>query len=545
MTDSSAYLLNQVLPASNLAGVMRSLFDRTQGIGISFLRNPMGASDLARTVYSYDDQPAGATDPTLASFSIAHDRADILPLLLMAKSINPEIKMMANPWSPPGWMKTTGSMIGGSLNASAYSALAGYLVKYVQAYAASGVPVDYLSVQNEPQYLPDDYPGMSMSSGEQLRLIRDYVLPAFRAANLTTKVLVYDYNWDVDYPRAVLSDAAVATSPNIGGTAWHWYGGTPGTMTTIHNLHPGLNNYVTEASGGTWIADEVKQDFEMMVHSMRNWASTYVKWGLALDPNHGPHSGGCATCTPLVTIDSITGAVNYPVEYYTLGHFSKFVLPGSVALWSSNAAGVISAAFTTPEGKVVLVAYNDSSASKNFQVSWRGRSFEYALPALAGATFTWVAELEERAMGRSVTAGVPRPVRWPRYAMSALGQIQASSYTQIANLQSEPCSDTDGGFDVGYASDGAWLEFDNIDFGSGAATVDVRWASPSAGAGLEFHLDEVTGPLIAQGTLPATGGVQSWQTFPVSVSGVQGLHRLFVVFRGKNGFGNLNWFRFR
>jgi hypothetical protein len=246
-----------------------------------------------------------------------------------------------------------------------------------------------------------------------------------------------------------------------------------------------------------------------------------------------------------VTIDSITGAVSYPVEYYTLGHFSKFVLPGSVALWSSNAAGVISAAFTTPEGKVVLVAYNDSSTVKTFSASWRGLSFEYALPALAGATFTWVAELEERAMGRSVIAGVPRPVRWPRYAMSALGQIQASSYTQIGNLQSEPCSDTDGGFDVGYASDGSWLEFDKIDFGSGAATVDVRWASPSTGAGLEFHLDDVTGPLIAQGTLPATGGVQSWQTFPIQVSGAQGLHKLFVVFRGKNGFGNLNWFRFR
>src|ERR1700736_247695 len=254
MTDSSAYLLAEVVPAANLPSVMMSLFDRTQGIGISFLRNPMGASDLTRTVYSYDDQPAGATDSSLASFSIDHDRSDILPLLAMAKSINPQIKMMASPWSPPGWMKTSGSMIKGSLNTAAYSALAGYFVKYLQAYAESGVTVDYISLQNEPLFLPADYPGMSMSSTEQLNLLRDNVLPALQAAGLTTKVLIFDHNWDQPaYPRSVLNDPAVAASPNIGGTAWHWYGGPPGAMTTIHNLSPGLKNYVTEASGGTWI----------------------------------------------------------------------------------------------------------------------------------------------------------------------------------------------------------------------------------------------------------------------------------------------------
>jgi glucosylceramidase len=537
MTDSSAYLLAEVVPAANLPSVMLSLFDRTQGIGISFLRNPMGASDLARTVYSYDDQPAGAADSSLAAFSIDHDRSDVLPLLVMAKGINPQIKMMANPWSPPGWMKTTASMIGGSLKASAYPALAGYFVKYLQAYAAAGVPVDYISLQNEPLFLPGDYPGMSMSGTEQLKLLRDSVLPALQDANLTTKVLIFDHNWDQPaFPQAVLNDAAVAASPNLGGTAWHWYGGSPGAMTTIHNLHPELNNYVTEASGGTWIKDEVKQDFEMIVHSMRNWASSYVKWGLALDQNHGPHTGGCGTCTPLVTINSQTGVVSYPVDYYTLGHFSKFVLPGSAAVWSSNAPGLISAAFVTPNRTLVLVAYNDSSSDKTFQVTWRHRSFSYTLPALAGATFTWNRPLKVRSEARA-----------PRYVIDAAQQIQASSYTEIANLQSEPCSDADGGFDIGYAGDGSWLEYDNIDFGDGPSAVDVRWASAGAGGSLEFHLDSISGPIVAQATLPVTGGWQTWQTFPIPVSGAQGLHKVFVVFRGSgtNGLGNLNWFQFR
>ena len=549
MTDSSAYLLNEVLPAASLPAVMRALFDRTQGIGISFLRNPMGSSDLARTMYSYDDRPVGASDPNLASFAISHDRGDILPLLVMAKGINPQIKMMATPWSPPGWMKTSGSMIGGSLKASSYPALAAYFVDYLQAYAVAGVPVDYISLQNEPLYVPTDYPGTSISAAEQLNLLADNLLPALQAAGLSTKVLVYDHNWDQPiYPQTVLGNAAIAASPNVGGTAWHWYGGPPGAMTILHNQFPGLNNYVTEASGGTWITDEVKQDFEMIVHSMRNWASSYVKWGLALDQNRGPHYGGCGTCTPLVTVNSQTGAVSYPVDYYTLGHFSKFVTPGSTEVWSSNAPGLISAAFITPGRTMVLVAYNDSSTGRTFQVSWHGRSFRYTLPALAGATFTWPGNADIELVGRGARTGEkPQPSPVPAYTIPATQQIQASSYTQIANLQSEACTDTDNGFDLGFASDGSWLEYDNIDFGSGPAAVDVRWASAGAGGVLEFHIDSASGPIVSQGTLPPTGGWQTWQTFPLSVSGVQGRHKLFVVYRGtgSGGLGNLNWFRFR
>jgi glucosylceramidase len=543
MTDSSAYLLNEVLPAASLPGVMQKLFDRAKGIGISFLRNPMGASDLARTEYSYDDQPAGATDPNLASFSISHDQADILPLLVMAKGINPQIKMLGTPWSPPGWMKTSGSMIGGSLNAPAYTALAGYFVKYLQAYAAAGVTVDYITPQNEPLNVPTDYPGMSMSSTEQINFLGDYLLPALKAAGLTTKVLVYDHNWDQPvYPQTVLADAAIASSPNVGGAAWHWYAGPPGAMTPIHNQFPALHNYVTEASGGTWISDEVKQDFEMIVHSMRNWASSYVKWGLALDQNRGPNDGGCSTCTPLVTVNTQNGSVSYPVDYYTLGHFSKFVLPGSAQVWSSNAQGLIDAAFVTPNRTLVLVVYNDSSNSETFQVWWRGRTFSYTLPPLAGATFTWPDNAEAVSPGRGPRAGAI-----PAYTIAATQQIQASSYTQLSNLESEPCTDTDGGFDIGYAADGSWLEYDNIDFGSGLSAVDVRWASAGSGGTLEFHLDGTPGPIVAQGSLPVTGGWETWQTFPMAVSGAQGLHKLFVIFHGAgtSGLGNLNWFRFR
>ncbi|HYM00814.1 MAG TPA: glycosyl hydrolase [Blastocatellia bacterium] len=333
-TDSAAYLLNEKLIASDRNMVMMKLFDHTAGIGISFVRNPMGASDLARSDYSYDDLPAGQTDPDLTKFSIAHDQVDIIPLVLQAKQINPQLKVMANPWSPPGWMKTSGSMIGGSLLPSMYGPFAQYFVKYVQAYAAQGITIDYISLQNEPLYVPTDYPGMSMMPSEQAAVLKGFVLPALSASQLQSRVLVYDHNWDQPgYPETVFADPALAGSSQIAGTAWHGYGGTPGAMSAVHQSFPSIGAYHTELSGGTWVTDQVKADFETIALSMRNWAKTFVKWSLALDENRGPHTGGCGTCTPLVTVNSTSGAPTYDIDYYTLGHFSKFILPGVVRIY--------------------------------------------------------------------------------------------------------------------------------------------------------------------------------------------------------------------
>ena len=555
MTDSAAFLLNEKVPSAALDDVMTSLFDRTRGIGISFLRNPMGASDLARYDYSYDDIPAGSTDSGLVNFSIAHDQTDILPLLRQARTINPQIKLVGSPWSPPGWMKTTGSMIGGSLLPSSYTAFAGYLVKYAQAYEAAGVPVDYLTLQNEPLYVPTDYPGESMPATDQLTILKNFVLPALAASHLSTRILVYDHNWDTpSYPQTVLADAALAGSPQVGGVAWHWYGRTAGSMTTLHNLYPNLGQYVTEASGGTWIADEVRTDFEAIIHSMRSWGKAYVKWGLALDQNRGPHAGGCGTCSGLITVDQNTGAVANTIDYYTLGHFSKFVLPGAVRIWSNNAPGILSAAFLNPDRSRVLVVYNDSASTQTFQVVWNARSLTYTLPALSGATFQWNAPIEAgcvawaRAVPGPARIGPPNRRRCWMYTVSAVQQIQASSYNDISGLQTEPCSDTDGGFDLGYTSKGYWSEYRSVDFGFGVTFVKVRLASAGLGGTLEFHLGSPIGPLIAKVPIPVTGGWQTWTTVTAPASGATGVQDLYVVFDSTGsggGIGNLNWFQFQ
>jgi glucosylceramidase len=515
----------------------------------------MGASDLARTVYSYDDLSAGATDSTLASFSIAHDTADIIPVLKAAKTINPQLKTMGAPWSAPGWMKTSGNMIDGAstgaLLSADYTPFANYFVRYLQGYAAASVPVDYISIQNEPLNDPCGYPCMSMPATTQLAVLRDYVLPALAANQLTTKVLIYDHNWDQPpFPETVLGDPTLAASAQIGGIAWHWYAGTPGAMSLLHNQYPNRRNYVTEASGGTWIADEVKSDFELIIQSMRNWSSSYVKWGMALDENRGPFiPGGCDDCTPLITVNSTSGAVSYNIDYYTLGHFSKFVLPDAVRVWSSNAPGIIDAAFTNPDGTEALVAYNDSASSQTFQVTSRGRSFVYTLPALAGATFLWTPDRGGLTGRLATQPAIDRPSPLPVYAVSAASQqIQVSSYNDMFGLETESTTDTGGGYDVGYSADGSWAEFRNINFASGVSSVNVRVASDGTGGTLEFHLDAVSGPLTGAAMLPVTGNWQTWTTVTAPISGATGIRNLFLVLHngGVSGaIANLNWFQFQ
>jgi len=541
---------------------MNDLFTRQGGgIGLSFIRNPMGASDIARSVYSFDDNN-GVADPTLANFSIAHDQVDIIPLILQAKQLNPQLKIMANPWSPPGWMKDSGSMIGGSLLSSMYSPFANYFVKYIQAYAQAGINIDYISLQNEPLYVPTSYPGMCMpavslstdcptSQTDQTTAVYGFVAPALSLAGLQTKVLVYDHNWDrPDYPEDVLTNQNLS---QIAGVAWHGYASTPGAMTPIQNMFPGVGTYETEHSGFVTNSDQSRLDFEEITQCMRNWARAYVKWSLALDENQGPHTGGCATCTPIVTVNSSSGDITYGPEFYTMGQFSKYVLQGANRVYSSNALGMVTVAFVNPapDNSRVLVAFNDSSQSQTFVTQWGTQSFTYTLPALAAATFTW----------SGTQSGGP-----PAYTVSAKSQIFASSFNSTAGdntpgnygtwgLSTELTSDTGGGYDVGYSNDGDYAVYKNVDFGTGVSTVTARLAclggngGGNCGGTLEFHLDSSAGTLVASATVPSTGGWETWQTTPAaSVTGASGVHDLYVVFKapasGTTSLGNLNWFQF-
>ncbi|MFB9459665.1 glycoside hydrolase family 30 protein [Streptomyces antimycoticus] len=394
-TDTAAWLFNSsgALSQSTRDEVMRKLFSPTDGIGVSFLRNPLGGSDLARFGYTFDDVPAGQTDPGLTRFSIDHDLADVLPLTKQAKQLNPALKVMASPWTAPAWMKDNDQLNQGWLEAQYYGTYANYFVKYIQEYQSRGVPIDYVTVQNEPTCCPG-YPSMQWNGSGLNYFTKSELLPKLANAGLKTKVLALDWNWDqwAGFGAPVVDDAAIRNHPNFGGIAWHGYGGNVGQQTTVHNQYPNVDAFDTEHSGGTWIANQQQEDMHNLIDYTRNWGKSWIKWSLAVDQNKGPHNGGCDTCTGLVTVhngDNQSGRVDYTVEYYTMGHLTKFVKPGARRIDSSASSTVPNVAWKNPDGSKALIAYNDTGSQQTLKVNWGSQSFSYQLPARASATFTW------------------------------------------------------------------------------------------------------------------------------------------------------------
>ncbi|MFF9378441.1 ricin-type beta-trefoil lectin domain protein [Streptomyces griseoluteus] len=394
-TDTAAWLMNSsgALSQATRDATMRKLFSPTDGIGLSFLRNPMGASDLARSGYTYDDVPAGQTDPSLAKFSLAHDLADVVPLTKQARQLNPDLTVMASPWTAPAWMKDSGSLNGGWLKAEDYGAYASYFVKYLQGYRDQGVPVSYVTAQNEPTCC-SGYPSMSWNASGLAYFTKSELLPKLQQAGLSTKVLAHDWNWDTydSYAAQTVDDAAVRSHPNFGGIAWHGYGGDVGKQTAVHNQYPALDAFATEHSGGTWIADQQREDLSDIINYTRNWAKSVTKWSLAVDQNMGPHNGGCGTCTGLITVhngDGRSGSVDYTVEYYDMGHLTKFVRPGAQRIASTASSTVPNVAWRNPDGSKALIAYNGATSAKQVTINWGAQHGTYTLPARTSATFTW------------------------------------------------------------------------------------------------------------------------------------------------------------
>jgi len=418
ITDSSAHVLYS-LQGKVRDAAMSDLFSPTHGDGLSVLRQPMGASDfVAGGFYTYNDLAPGQTDYGMRHFSIAHDQPQILPLLRQALRLNPAIKVIATPWSPPAWMKTNQSLIGGRLidDPRVYDAYARYFVDYVQAYRHAGVPIYAVTVQNEPQNRnPSGYPGMDLPVAQEAKLI-NALGPALQAAGLDTKILGYDHNWsehpgDIastppgETPETEYAADLLASSAGrwLAGTAFHCYSGDQTRQTALHDAFPDKGVWFTECSGSHGPTDPPAQVFSdtlkwharnLVLGVTRNWGMTVVNWNLALDPSGGPHNGGCGTCTGVITVGP-GQTVTRNAEYYTLGHLARFVKPGAVRIASTSFGTtgwngqIMDAAFRNPDGSTVLVVHNENDAPRTFAVAQGESSFDYTLPGGALATFTW------------------------------------------------------------------------------------------------------------------------------------------------------------
>jgi glucosylceramidase len=393
LTDSSAWLLANKLTDAQRKDLFRQLFDPVQGIGLNLLRQPMGASDFAIDRYTYDDVPTGESDPGLKKFSIEKDQRYIIPLLREVLAVNPNLRLLASPWSPPAWMKTSQSLLQGTLLPSAYKPLADYFVKFVQAYEQARVPIFAVTMQNEPLNIPLDYPGMGMNSTEQANFLRDDLGPAFRAARLKTKIFAFDHNWDlIHYPIEVLGDTKAAAF--VSGIAIHCYGGSAAAQTELHNRFPHLDIWLTECSGGDWQKGKIlEQQVRLIIEATRNWSHSVILWNLALDQNNQPFLGGCRNCRGVVTVktDVAPAEIIPSVDYTALAHAGKFVHPGAQRI-DSNTFGQDSledVAFRNPDGSLVLLVLNTSNKPVIFNIGWSGKFAVCPIKGNAVATYTW------------------------------------------------------------------------------------------------------------------------------------------------------------
>ncbi|OFA05922.1 glycoside hydrolase family 30 beta sandwich domain-containing protein [Duganella sp. HH101] len=396
ITDASAWLIQNRLNPQQRGALMNELFGKEPGVNFSFTRLTIGASDFSRHHYSFDDMPPGQTDPALAHFSIEPNRADVLPVVKAALAINPDLRVMASPWSAPGWMKSTDSLIQGTLKPEAYAPFAAYLSRYIGAYEKEGVPIYALTLQNEPHFEPKDYPGMRVEPAQRAAFIGGHLGPVLAREHPQTRILDWDHNWDEPgSPAAVLQDPVA--SKYVNGVAWHCYGGDVRVQAALHDRWPDKDTYFTECSGGKWapVWSDNLQHFArtLVIGATRGWARGVLLWNLALDENDGPHLGGCKDCRGVVTIDSRDGKVTRNEEYYALAHASRFVRQGARRIASTSGYDQLdTVAFrNADDGSVALLVVNSAKAPRSFAVRLAPgqRSFSYTLPAASVATFTW------------------------------------------------------------------------------------------------------------------------------------------------------------
>lgn len=407
----------QAMSEEARAALLKECFGTGEGaMGFSYIRLSLGACDLNRFVYSYNDLPEGESDFELEKFSLGHDYDCVIPMLKEILAINPQIKIMSSPWSAPLWMKTNGKARGGSLKKECYDVYAHYFLKYVQAMEKEGITIDSITLQNEPLN-SNNTPSMPMHESEQLDFLKKHLGPLFKEHGVKTRIVLFDHNCDrPDYALNILSDPEAAQY--VDGTGFHHYGGDISTLSLVHEARPDKNLYFTEqmvverpGSRTIAIAQQVKR---LIIGCARNWSKNVILWNLAADKNNDPHTdnGGCTMCQGAVTLEE--DQVTRNLAYYVIAHASKFVPPGSVRIASTapfdrtinlttdeerkevKRATVIdhsnvlpNVAFKTPEGKIVLIVANDSWSVGSGRILHQGQSANFKLPPGAVGTYVW------------------------------------------------------------------------------------------------------------------------------------------------------------
>lgn len=386
LTEAACYMFNQ-LTLEAREQVFHELYHPSE-MGFGVCRTCIGASDYATVAYSYDD---GDPDPELLRFSTDHERGYVLPMLRLARKMNPELYVFGAPWSPPGWMKSNGSMLGGSMRKRNLAAYARYFVKYLHAYAAEGVVLDAVTPQNEVDTDQDGrMPACFWAQEIEIEFVGKHLGPELEKNQLGTKIWILDHNWDL-WGRAMCELEDPGVMKYVDGIAWHVYGGKETAMSRLHDAYPNKHAYVTECSPdytdpaymtswATWA--------EQFAAMFRNWTRCVTSWNMALSekgwPNIGPFTAG-----GVLSIDSKTHEVVRTGQYWALAHYARAARRGARRFDSQGQVERVShVAFTQPDGSQSLVLTN-TGAERKIRLRLADMAAQVSLPPASVLTLSW------------------------------------------------------------------------------------------------------------------------------------------------------------
>jgi glucosylceramidase len=358
-TDASCYMFQQ-LPAADRDKLFHELFHPTE-LGLNVCRTCIGASDYSTELYGFDE---GEPDPDLRRFSIDHDKAYLLPALRAARTVNPDLFLFSTPWSPPGWMKANGSMLGGSMRKKNLAVYAQYFVKFLQAYAAEGVQIQAVTSQNEVDTDQDGrMPACLWGQEYEIEFVAKHLGPALLTAGLSTKIWLLDHNYNL-WGRVICSLDDPEVRKYCNSVAWHGYVGTPDMMSKAHSAHPDANMYWTEG-GPDYTSPTYATDWaswaKTFIEVLQNWCGSITGWNLALDEKGRPNIGPFP-CGGLVTIHSQTKEISRSGQYWAYAHFARSIRRDAKRIGSTcNNPALSHVACQNPDGSTAVVLSNPNA----------------------------------------------------------------------------------------------------------------------------------------------------------------------------------------
>ena len=389
LTGGSAQVIHHLSKEKRKALINEIFGSSSSSLGVSYIRISMGASDLDAEVFSYCDLPKNEVDPQLTHFNLSKDTVHLIPILKEILAIQPNIKIMASPWSAPIWMKSNGISMGGHLLKKYYASYALYFEKYIKAMQAKGIQIHSLTMQNEPEHGGNN-PSMLMSAEEQTEFLRDYLGPQLKAAKLKTEIVLFDHNADhPNYPITILNDAKARSYASA--TAFHLYLGKEEALSEVHKAYPDKKIYFTEqwtGAKGSYDEDFMWHLAHIVIGTIENWSAVVLEWNLANDAKFEPHTPfGCTECKGAFTIQDSN--IQRNVSYYIIGQIAKLVKPGAIRTSSSSTnASLLTTSFNLKNGKKAILILNTTD-SKQILLEENKNHYLINIPAKAASTIIW------------------------------------------------------------------------------------------------------------------------------------------------------------